>query len=152
MPNEPTVSLTPIKKLPHSAFKPGFSGNPGGKLKTRHIRLALEKVLLAPEPHGEQGETKLEAMSKRLVRAINEVLESITDPAADYDIEAKATVIETCSKAYERLGLRLEGSVDAPVEATRESKVYLSGGKVTKTEEVLTVKETHKGESNESDT
>src|SRR5271157_6001872 len=89
-------------------WKPGQSGNPGGRPKTRHIKLSLEKIWLAHEPHDEKDVTRLDAINYKIRRLIDNILEQVNDPEYK-DVTQKALVLEGVSKAMERIGLRLEG-------------------------------------------
>ena len=133
---------------------------PAATKKFKHIRIALEEVWLAPAPDhgnsyaGKQQRSKLVETCEKLYALINEVLDDVKDDKSNggkgYGITIKMDVIEGLGRTMEKIANRLEGPVGSgDVEDTKESKVYISGGQVTKTEEVLTIKETQEGVQDE---
>lgn len=97
--NEVTESNGPQKQARHlppieTRFKPGQSGNPGGRPKGASPRAALRRMLAEkPNEHGEGAETA--AIAQRIM----EVARSIANGAVDHDkalkvMEAQLRILE----------------------------------------------------------
>ena len=112
-------------------FKPGTSGNPAGSPKLKHVRETLVKILTAPVPGDEQERTYLEMTCKRFVREVDRLLDS----------KPRAADVKFLVEAMDKLFGRMDGPIEPMKESTIEQRTFMTDGKISRNETVLSVKQ-----------
>lgn len=126
-PNADSTHLAPYR------FKAGQIANPKGRPKTAYFKRAFERVLLSKTLKDEKSVTVLRALLEDVVAKAQQLVNEAEDVS---DLAQIVPLLKLISET-------LDGAKEVgDISGTKESRVILIGGKVDRTEEVLSVTET----------